>query len=300
MLFRHRVDVADCLELVDAKVITRADDGVVVHVNGVEVGRSNMPTGTIGPGHLRHGGTEDVGRVGRSDRVRRARRAPPRRHQHHRRVHAPELPGDDGCLVRAGAWSATRVQRHGAHSSGEPRRSPPTARTMRVALAWAPGDATPVQSWMPHDATESPSGTLPGGDDDDDRLGRLAVDGIHVRHQGHRFDRTRIRGDHRRGDDRSGSLRAGARRACSRTEANGAGSTGAAAGRRDGRTPAFDDLRWNTGRALFGFGAAGIVTVVDVPPPHIETGRSARSSGTRSRWTTPTSLTRRHADHPSR
>jgi hypothetical protein len=27
---------------------TRADDGVIVYVNGVEVGRSNLPTGTIG------------------------------------------------------------------------------------------------------------------------------------------------------------------------------------------------------------------------------------------------------------
>jgi hypothetical protein len=32
-------------------------------------------------------------------------------------------------------------------------------------------------------------------------------------------------------------------------------------------TTAFDDRAWNTGRALFGFGAPGIVTNVDVPPP---------------------------------
>jgi hypothetical protein len=30
------------------ELTTRADDGVIVFVNGVEVGRSNLPTGTVG------------------------------------------------------------------------------------------------------------------------------------------------------------------------------------------------------------------------------------------------------------
>lgn len=39
------VDVAGALS--DVMITTRADDGVVVYVNGVEVGRANLPTGTL-------------------------------------------------------------------------------------------------------------------------------------------------------------------------------------------------------------------------------------------------------------
>ncbi|MBG6238042.1 hypothetical protein IWX78_000997 [Mycetocola sp. CAN_C7] len=46
-LFRHGFTVTDPAELSAVSVTTRADDGVVVYLNGVEIGRSNMPTGPI-------------------------------------------------------------------------------------------------------------------------------------------------------------------------------------------------------------------------------------------------------------
>ncbi|MET0796516.1 MAG: hypothetical protein ABWY21_03980, partial [Rhodococcus sp. (in: high G+C Gram-positive bacteria)] len=46
-LFRHTFQVTDAAQLSGVSLTTRADDGLVVSVNGVEVGRKNMPTGTI-------------------------------------------------------------------------------------------------------------------------------------------------------------------------------------------------------------------------------------------------------------
>ncbi|CUR55120.1 putative PDK domain-containing protein [metagenome] len=45
--FTRSFDVADASKVQRLTLTTRADDGVVVYVNGVEVSRSNMPTGTI-------------------------------------------------------------------------------------------------------------------------------------------------------------------------------------------------------------------------------------------------------------
>jgi hypothetical protein len=47
MLFRSSFTVADPAKLSDLVLTVRADDGVVVTVNGVEVGRSRMPAGTV-------------------------------------------------------------------------------------------------------------------------------------------------------------------------------------------------------------------------------------------------------------
>ncbi|WP_166355372.1 fibrinogen-like YCDxxxxGGGW domain-containing protein [Phytoactinopolyspora limicola] len=45
--FRHEFDVDDPDDLTEVELLTRADDGVVVYMNGEEVGRWNMPGGTI-------------------------------------------------------------------------------------------------------------------------------------------------------------------------------------------------------------------------------------------------------------
>lgn len=46
--FRKEFTVTDAATVVDGQVSVIADDGVVVHVNGVEIGRTRMPNGTIG------------------------------------------------------------------------------------------------------------------------------------------------------------------------------------------------------------------------------------------------------------
>ncbi|MFC0682448.1 metallophosphoesterase [Lysobacter korlensis] len=48
--FRTRFDVADASALSDVSITTRADDGVVVYVNGTEIGRSRLPAGTLTAG----------------------------------------------------------------------------------------------------------------------------------------------------------------------------------------------------------------------------------------------------------
>jgi len=48
--YRRSFDVTDPTALGPLRLSTRADDGVVVYVNGHEVARSNMPTGAVGPG----------------------------------------------------------------------------------------------------------------------------------------------------------------------------------------------------------------------------------------------------------
>lgn len=45
--FRHGFDIADLAKVQQVTVTTVADDGVAVYVNGVEVGRSNLPAGTL-------------------------------------------------------------------------------------------------------------------------------------------------------------------------------------------------------------------------------------------------------------
>ncbi len=45
--FRHEFDVEDASSVVDGTLTVIADDGVVVYLNGVELGRSNLGTGTI-------------------------------------------------------------------------------------------------------------------------------------------------------------------------------------------------------------------------------------------------------------
>lgn len=46
--FRRAFTVSNPLTVVDGKISVIADDGVVVYVNGTEVGRTNLPTGTLG------------------------------------------------------------------------------------------------------------------------------------------------------------------------------------------------------------------------------------------------------------
>jgi hypothetical protein len=48
MLFRRTFDVPKLDQMTHFRLITKADDGIVVRVNGQEVGRTNMPTGTVG------------------------------------------------------------------------------------------------------------------------------------------------------------------------------------------------------------------------------------------------------------
>ena len=45
--FRRDFEVADPSSLANVKITTHANDGIVVFVNGTEVGRANMPTGTL-------------------------------------------------------------------------------------------------------------------------------------------------------------------------------------------------------------------------------------------------------------
>lgn len=49
-LFRHQFEVRNPQELSDVVLTTHADDGVAVWVNGTEVGRANLPSGTLGEG----------------------------------------------------------------------------------------------------------------------------------------------------------------------------------------------------------------------------------------------------------
>ena len=48
--YRKTVSVADASTLRTVALTTRADDGIVVYVNGAEVGRVNMPSGTVSSG----------------------------------------------------------------------------------------------------------------------------------------------------------------------------------------------------------------------------------------------------------
>ncbi|MBZ5739515.1 PKD domain-containing protein [Nocardioides mangrovi] len=48
--FTRQFQVPDASSVVQLTLDTRADDGIVVYVNGTEVGRTNMPSGTIGTG----------------------------------------------------------------------------------------------------------------------------------------------------------------------------------------------------------------------------------------------------------
>jgi hypothetical protein len=49
VLLRRSFNVADRSALSGLVLTTRADDGVVVYVNGQELGRSNVAAGTVGP-----------------------------------------------------------------------------------------------------------------------------------------------------------------------------------------------------------------------------------------------------------
>ncbi|WP_159599855.1 metallophosphoesterase [Agromyces humi] len=263
MLFRHRVDIARAGELSDVRVITRADDGVVVHVNGVEIGRSRMPTGTVTsgtyataaprtsvatatpteftvPAGLLHDGTNTIAAS----------------------THLNYKGTTDASFDLV--MSATRVQ------DTEPTAPAPPALTADsthedVTLSWTPGDATPVQSWkITKDG--QPLGTVAGGTtttvDTDVQPATAYTYGVRaVGTTGLESAETRVEvstdaapsepvpvvllqpGSEWRWQYRTGSWQAG------------------------WTTAAFDDGAWNRGRALFGFGTAGIVTTVDVPPP---------------------------------
>jgi PKD repeat protein len=48
--FTKQFNLSNASSVVQMTLDTRADDGIVVYVNGTEVGRANMPSGTVGPG----------------------------------------------------------------------------------------------------------------------------------------------------------------------------------------------------------------------------------------------------------
>src|SRR5699024_9369856 len=48
--FRRSITIEDVTDVAGLELTTRADDGVVVYLNGTEVARQNMPNGTIGHG----------------------------------------------------------------------------------------------------------------------------------------------------------------------------------------------------------------------------------------------------------
>jgi trimeric autotransporter adhesin len=52
MQLRQKFTVSDPASVVDGSISVIADDGVVVYVNGTEIGRANMPSGTISPSTL--------------------------------------------------------------------------------------------------------------------------------------------------------------------------------------------------------------------------------------------------------
>jgi hypothetical protein len=263
MLFRHRVDVGTASQLVDTKVITRADDGVVVHVNGVEVGRSNMPTGTIGPGTY----------ATAAPRTSAATAAPAEFAVPAGLLHdgINTIAASTHLNYRATTDASFELVLVGTRV-GVPEPTAPAAPTLtadathdEVALAWEPGDATPVASWiLTRDGVSL--GTLPGATmtttDSDVSPSTAYTYGIRaIGSTGLESAETTVEvttdptpsepvpvvllqnGSQWRWQYRSGNWPTG------------------------WTTPAFDDSGWNTGRALFGFGAAGIVTVVDVPPP---------------------------------
>src|SRR5690606_36073722 len=45
---RSELTIEQLAGVASATLTTRADDGIVVYVNGVEVGRTNMPSGAVG------------------------------------------------------------------------------------------------------------------------------------------------------------------------------------------------------------------------------------------------------------
>lgn len=47
--YRRSFDVQDAAAIQQLRLVTRADDGIAVYVNGVEVGRANLPSGTLTP-----------------------------------------------------------------------------------------------------------------------------------------------------------------------------------------------------------------------------------------------------------
>ncbi|MFV0426430.1 MAG: fibronectin type III domain-containing protein [Beutenbergiaceae bacterium] len=49
-IFRHTFTVEDPALLSDLRLTTRADDGIAIYINGTEVNRTNLPTGTLRPG----------------------------------------------------------------------------------------------------------------------------------------------------------------------------------------------------------------------------------------------------------
>ncbi len=263
MLFRHRVELAQAHELVDVRLITRADDGVVLHVNGVEVGRSNMPTGAVTsgtyataaprtsaataspteflvPAGLLHDGTNTIAAS---------------THLNYRATTDASFE-----LVMA----ATRVDDTEPTAPATPSLTAESTHD-EVTLSWAPGDATPVQSWMVV-RDGQPLTTLPGGTTTmvDAEVSAATAYSYGVRAVGTtglESEEATVAvttdpapsdpvpvvlvdtGSQWRWQYRSGSWPTG------------------------WTTPAFNDLGWNTGSALFGFGAPGIATVVDVPPP---------------------------------
>lgn len=46
--FRKTLEIEDASRITEGKIAVRADDGVIIYVNGIEIGRQNLPSGTLG------------------------------------------------------------------------------------------------------------------------------------------------------------------------------------------------------------------------------------------------------------
>ena len=106
------------------RLVTKADDGLVVRVNGQEVGRTSMPAGTWGPPRS-HGRAALDGRP--AGDVRRAALPAQGHGQRHRRLGAPQRPRHHGRPLRPGRGGHP-VDRHAAARHRERhagRRTPP-------------------------------------------------------------------------------------------------------------------------------------------------------------------------------
>lgn len=263
MLYRYRVDVVDAHELLDAKVTTRADDGVVVYVNGVEVGRSRMPTGTVTAGTYANG----------APRTTAATASPAVFDVPPGVLHdgANTVAASVHLNYRATADASFDLVLAARRVDDQPPPAPAaplvqaTATHDAVSLSWSPGDATPVDHWV---VTRDGAvvATRPGA-------ASSLVDGALQPETTYRYG---VRGIGAAGAE---SAETAVTVTTSAAPAEPvpvvlleAGSVwrwryAAGAWPAGWNSVAFDDASWAAGPAVLGFGAPGIATTVDVPPP---------------------------------
>ena len=263
MLYRHRVEITDAHELNTAKVTTRADDGAVVYLNGVELGRSRMPAGTIAAGTYATAAPRTTAATGTPavfdipagllhDGINTIAAST---HLNYRGT--PDASFD---LV----LTAVRVD-----SEPPPAPAAPTVQATaghdEVSLSWAPGDATPVDEWIVTRDGEAVD-TLPGS------ASSLVDSGLEP-------ETSYVYGV--RGIGTAGAESAETTVTVTTAAAPSepvpvvlveSGSAwrwryAAGAWPAGWNAVGFADGAWSEGPAVLGFGATGLGTVVDVPPP---------------------------------